>query len=247
MTGMKMKKSLFTLEYFGPQKVVLKYLNGSNDNLEKTFFNEAINYYKIQSNLVVYCHRITKSLENRNYIIVMNRHPKGNLRSFLKINHPTLNLTEFQYLGFCGPVDEKSSREVYRIIPYIAPEVFEGKKHTKESDIYSIGILLWEIFSEIMQKCWDANSFKRPTIEKLCKFANDEFVNAYKVSKPDDIVPISSNYNLEMTSKYPLSCLSSRILSGIIPKSIRNSSHMISQYNLILPDENMNYNDDVLQ
>ncbi|CAG8784306.1 6616_t:CDS:1, partial [Gigaspora rosea] len=66
-------------------------------------------------------------------------------------------------------------------------------------------------------------------------------------SKPDDIVPISSNYNLEMTSKYPLSCLSSRILSGIIPKSIRNSSHMISQYNLILPDENMNYNDDVLQ
>src|SRR5215213_1376329 len=50
-------------------------------------------------------------------------------------------------LGLCGPVDDKSSGKIYGITPYIAPEVFRGKKITKESDIYSIGMLMWEIFA----------------------------------------------------------------------------------------------------
>src|SRR2546430_12001751 len=50
-------------------------------------------------------------------------------------------------LGLCGPVDDKSSGKIYGITPYIAPEIFQGKKHIKESDIYSIGTLMWEIFA----------------------------------------------------------------------------------------------------
>jgi len=50
-------------------------------------------------------------------------------------------------LGLCGPVDEESSGKIYGIIPYIAPEVFQGGKNTKESDIYSVGMLMWEIFA----------------------------------------------------------------------------------------------------
>src|SRR5437764_13983611 len=50
-------------------------------------------------------------------------------------------------LGLCGPVDNKSSNKIYGIIPYIAPEVLCGSKNTKESDMYSIGMLMWEIFS----------------------------------------------------------------------------------------------------
>ncbi|RGB31877.1 kinase-like domain-containing protein, partial [Rhizophagus diaphanus] len=49
-------------------------------------------------------------------------------------------------LGFCGPVD-KPPNSVYGNLPYIAPEVITGKKTTFESDIYSIGILMWEISS----------------------------------------------------------------------------------------------------
>ena len=49
-------------------------------------------------------------------------------------------------LGFCGPAD-KPSEKIYGNLPYIAPEVLSGKKTTKESDIYSIGILMWEISS----------------------------------------------------------------------------------------------------
>src|SRR5438034_8658838 len=48
--------------------------------------------------------------------------------------------------GFCGPAD-KSSESIYGNLPYIAPEVIAGKKTTKESDVYSIGMLMWEISS----------------------------------------------------------------------------------------------------
>ena len=50
-------------------------------------------------------------------------------------------------LGLCGPVDEKSSNKIYGIVSYVAPELLRGKKNTKESDIYSVGMLMWEIFA----------------------------------------------------------------------------------------------------
>jgi serine/threonine protein kinase len=49
-------------------------------------------------------------------------------------------------LGFCGPAD-KSSTSIYGNLPYIAPEVINGKEYTFKSDIYSIAMLMWEISS----------------------------------------------------------------------------------------------------
>src|SRR5438105_15713855 len=45
-------------------------------------------------------------------------------------------------LGLCGPVDEESSNKIYGIVSYTAPEVLQGKQKTKESDIYSVGMLM---------------------------------------------------------------------------------------------------------
>src|SRR5207302_8714922 len=53
-------------------------------------------------------------------------------------------ITDF---GLCGPVDDESSGKIYGIIPYIAPEILQGGKNTKQSDVYSIGMLMWEIFA----------------------------------------------------------------------------------------------------
>src|SRR4051794_22357849 len=51
-------------------------------------------------------------------------------------------------LGLCGPVDDESSNKIYGITSYIAPEVLcRNKKNTKETDVYSIGMLMWELFS----------------------------------------------------------------------------------------------------
>jgi serine/threonine protein kinase len=49
-------------------------------------------------------------------------------------------------LGFCGPAN-KSSTSIYGNLPYIAPEVINGKEYTYKSDIYSIAMLMWEISS----------------------------------------------------------------------------------------------------
>ncbi|GBC07446.1 hypothetical protein RclHR1_07480006 [Rhizophagus clarus] len=47
-------------------------------------------------------------------------------------------------LGFCGPAD-KQPTSIYGNLPYIAPEVINGKEYTFKSDIYSIAMLMWEI------------------------------------------------------------------------------------------------------
>ncbi|CAI2165313.1 9942_t:CDS:1 [Funneliformis geosporum] len=60
-------------------------------------------------------------------------------------------------LGFCGPID-KPLKSAYGNLPYIAPEVIFGKESSKASDIYSIGMLMWEISSEQPPfACFDHN------------------------------------------------------------------------------------------
>jgi serine/threonine protein kinase len=49
-------------------------------------------------------------------------------------------------LGLCGPTD-KPLNSVYGNLPYIAPEVLKGGEYTSASDIYSFGMLMWEIAS----------------------------------------------------------------------------------------------------
>ncbi|RIB27806.1 kinase-like domain-containing protein [Gigaspora rosea] len=42
-------------------------------------------------------------------------------------------------------VDKIGSEEIYGVLPYIAPEIFDKRPYTTESDIYSFGIIMWEI------------------------------------------------------------------------------------------------------
>src|SRR6266480_7579172 len=50
-------------------------------------------------------------------------------------------------LGLCQQaVDKKDDHpnKIFGVIPYLAPEVLSGKLYTKESDIYSFGMIMWE-------------------------------------------------------------------------------------------------------
>ncbi|RHZ82921.1 hypothetical protein Glove_103g23 [Diversispora epigaea] len=49
-------------------------------------------------------------------------------------------------LGLSGPAD-KPLNSIYGNLPYIAPEVYCGQIYTTKSDIYSIGILMWEVIT----------------------------------------------------------------------------------------------------
>ncbi|POG83004.1 kinase-like domain-containing protein [Rhizophagus irregularis DAOM 181602=DAOM 197198] len=52
-------------------------------------------------------------------------------------------------LGLCRPANVKPSqnecKELYGVLPYVAPEVLRGKEFTQESDIYGFGIIAYEV------------------------------------------------------------------------------------------------------
>ena len=47
-------------------------------------------------------------------------------------------------LGLTQPANSTlSTNEIYGVIPYIAPEIFKGDKFSKASDVYSMGMIMW--------------------------------------------------------------------------------------------------------
>ena len=53
-------------------------------------------------------------------------------------------------LGLCKPADEKSekcNKNVYGVLPYVAPEVLRGKECTQASDIYGFGMIIYEVIN----------------------------------------------------------------------------------------------------
>ncbi|KLL04571.1 MAG: hypothetical protein MRERV_17c006 [Mycoplasmataceae bacterium RV_VA103A] len=52
-------------------------------------------------------------------------------------------------LGLSKPADEKDDNQVYGIIPYVAPEVLMGNSYTQAADIYSLGMIMYEIITGI--------------------------------------------------------------------------------------------------
>ncbi|EXX62533.1 Cdc15p [Rhizophagus irregularis DAOM 197198w] len=49
-------------------------------------------------------------------------------------------------LGLSQAVNDRSSNnEIYGVIPYIAPEIFKKSAFSKEADIYSLGMIMWEL------------------------------------------------------------------------------------------------------
>ncbi|RGB43422.1 kinase-like domain-containing protein, partial [Rhizophagus diaphanus] len=52
-------------------------------------------------------------------------------------------------LGLCQPANVKPSqnefKELYGVLPYVAPEILRGKEYTQESDIYGFGIIAYEV------------------------------------------------------------------------------------------------------
>jgi serine/threonine protein kinase len=61
------------------------------------------------------------------------------------------NLTCITDMGLCKPADynatENTKYKIYGILPYIAPEILRGQNYTKAADIYSFGIIMYEVIS----------------------------------------------------------------------------------------------------
>ena len=62
-------------------------------------------------------------------------------------------------MGLCKPADynkleNKSNNEIYGVLPYIAPEILRGQNYTKAADVYSFGIIMYEVVSGFIFILW---------------------------------------------------------------------------------------------
>ncbi|GES97118.1 kinase-like domain-containing protein [Rhizophagus clarus] len=48
-------------------------------------------------------------------------------------------------LELSQPANNTSNNEIYGVIPYVAPEIFRGSPFSKESDVYCMGMIMWEL------------------------------------------------------------------------------------------------------
>ena len=59
-------------------------------------------------------------------------------------------------LGISKSSIDNDNDEIYGIISYMAPEILQRKEYTKASDIYSFGMIMWELITGRMP-FWDQN------------------------------------------------------------------------------------------
>ena len=46
-------------------------------------------------------------------------------------------------MGLCGEIGDMDDKNIYGVMPYVAPEVLNGKLYTQAADIYSFGMIMY--------------------------------------------------------------------------------------------------------
>ncbi|POG69535.1 kinase-like domain-containing protein [Rhizophagus irregularis DAOM 181602=DAOM 197198] len=82
-------------------------------------------------------------------------------------------------MGLCKPADynvsENPKISIYGVLPYIAPEVLRGQNYIKAADIYSFGIIMYEVISGL-PPYHDVSHDKNLAI-KICQGLRSRFSN----------------------------------------------------------------------
>src|SRR5256886_2504111 len=90
----------------------------------------------------------------------------GNILSF---SYTTTRITD---MGLCKPADynklenTNNNNNVFGVLPYLAPEILRGQNYTKAADVYSFGIIMYEVISGL-PPCHDVSHDKNLAI-KIC-------------------------------------------------------------------------------
>ncbi|CAB4410617.1 unnamed protein product [Rhizophagus irregularis] len=124
--------------------LVMKYASGGDLHkyLQRNFASITWNKEKLR---ILY--QISVGLEtihNENFI--HRDFHSGNILFDPKVHRRLNDNWKIGDLGLSQAVNSKSSNnEIYGVIPYIAPEIFRGSIFSKEADIYSFGMVMWEL------------------------------------------------------------------------------------------------------
>src|SRR5581483_6904067 len=98
---------------------------------------------------LIRCYGVTQESNTQNYALVLPFMENGSLRSYLNQNFNSLTWIQKLNIMQCISLGLSliNSKNVYGVMPYMAPEILRVKKYTKASDIYSFGIIMNEIIS----------------------------------------------------------------------------------------------------
>ncbi|RIB04823.1 kinase-like domain-containing protein, partial [Gigaspora rosea] len=116
------------------------------------------NQHKHGGSSAIAIYGITRHPYDGNYVMVMQYAKQGTTIHKANLVHKDFHsgniVNENMYssyitdFGLCRPVSQdSSSKEIFGVLPYIAPEVLYGEKYTMKSDIYSFGIIMSEVFT----------------------------------------------------------------------------------------------------
>ncbi|RHZ79097.1 hypothetical protein Glove_151g144 [Diversispora epigaea] len=127
--------------------MVLGYMNGGNlrdyltNNFNKINWKLKLEYLKELANDFEIIHKLD--------IIHKDFHP-GNILSLNFKYSSKLYISDFgQSKLIKRDVKNPEKRQIFGVLPYIAPEVFCGEEYTKAADVYSFGIIAYEIVTGI--------------------------------------------------------------------------------------------------
>ncbi|RHZ45373.1 hypothetical protein Glove_680g81 [Diversispora epigaea] len=115
----------------------------SNKGSLRNYLNE--NYYELDLETKIYLtYQIAASLSEIHKLgFVHCDFHSGNV--VLYEYSGTLAAALITDFGLCKSIHQVSEKTIEGVIPYIAPEVFMGRKYSQASDIYSFGIMMNEI------------------------------------------------------------------------------------------------------
>src|SRR5207247_2393493 len=96
--------------------------------------------WKNKISLLYYSAQDLNNLHEMGYL-----HKDFHSGNILKLDNQATYISDF---GLSGPANEqKSDDKICGVLPYIAPEVLNGKQYTSSSDIYSFGVVMAELSS----------------------------------------------------------------------------------------------------
>ncbi|RHZ76127.1 hypothetical protein Glove_203g60 [Diversispora epigaea] len=148
-----LKSGLSSIRFYGitqdpeTQKymMVLDYAKDGNlrDNLKNNFNNinwETKLYYLKE---LAYNFKSIHDLD----IVHQDFHP-GNILAYNFISY-CLYITNFGLSKLIGPLINPEKKNIFGVLPYVAPEVLSDEEYTKAADVYSFGIITCEIITGI--------------------------------------------------------------------------------------------------
>ncbi|CAG8504574.1 9731_t:CDS:2 [Ambispora gerdemannii] len=130
--------------------MVMKYMEAGNlrEFLKKNY--RKLNFYdeNEKNSKLHFLQQISQGLKDihRKNLVHRDFHSGNIIVNRDKHDRDNCHITD---LGLAKPVNEKDDNKIFGVMPYVAPEVLQNKPYTPASDIYSLGMIMYEIITGI--------------------------------------------------------------------------------------------------